>query len=237
MKYIEIYCDECRQDLLVNRDIISATNRYLILGGIWINSDFKEEYKNEIKLLREKYSVYGEIKWNRVCENKLEFYKELIKLFFEKNSEDISFRAIVIDASKVDIKKYHNNSQELGFYKFYYQLLQHWIEKENKYNILLDYRKDKSKRRAYELKSVINNYLKKDAVTNVQFINSKESLLLQIEDVLMGAVGYKFNMNGEGRSEPKMEIVKLIEAYHSIEETDRTEPKFNIFKIKFKGGR
>ena len=59
MKYIEIYCDECRQDLLVNRDIISATNRYLILGGIWINSDFKEEFKNEIKLLREKYSVYG----------------------------------------------------------------------------------------------------------------------------------------------------------------------------------
>lgn len=237
MKYIEVYCDECRQDLLVNRDAISDTNRYLVLGGVWINSNFKDEFKGKIKVLKEKYNIYGEIKWKKVCKDKLDFYKELVELFFEKNSEYISFRAIVIDAKVVDIKTYHKDSQELGFYKFYYQLLQHWIEKENKYNILLDYRKDKSKSRAYELKSIINNSLKKEAVTNVQFINSKESLLLQIEDVLMGAVGYKFNMNDEGNSEAKMEIVKLIESYHRIEETDRTETKFNIFKIKFKGGR
>lgn len=226
---VEIYCDECRQDILKNKEIISNNNCYTILGGIWIDKSNREELKNDIKKLKNKYKVYGEIKWKKVSNLKLQFYKDLIDLFFNCNAE---FRAIVIDAKTFDIN-YHNNSSELGFYKCYYQLLKEWIDKDKEYNILLDFRKDKSKNRAYDLKKCINNYMKKTTIKNIQFINSKESLLLQLEDVLMGAVGYKYNL---GKSKAKLEIIKTIEKYYPIKQTTSKQRKFNIFKIKLEGG-
>ena len=173
-------------------------------------------------------------KWKKISSSKLEFYKELIKLFF--CSEKIAFRAIVIDASVFDVDKYHNNSGELGFYKCYYQLLKEWISKENQYSIFLDYRKDKSRARAYELKKCLNNHIKCKCVDNIQFINSKESILLQLEDVIMGCIGYKYNYGYGGKSNSKNEILNEIEKYYIIEETISTKKKFNIFKIRLKGG-
>lgn len=231
---IEVYCDESRQDLLINKEKISSNNKYTVLGGIWIDKDFKNSFKGKVKELRSKYNVYGEIKWKKVSSSKMEFYKELIKLFF--GSEKIAFRAIVIDASVFDLDKYHNNSGELGFYKCYYQLLKEWISKENRYSIFLDYRKDKSRTRAYELKKCLNNHIKCKSVDNIQFINSKESILLQLEDVIMGCIGYKYNYGYEGKSNSKNEILNEIEKYYIIEETISTKKKFNIFKIRLKGG-
>lgn len=51
---VEIYCDECRQDILKNKEIISNNNRYTILGGIWIDKSNREELKIKIKSLQKK---------------------------------------------------------------------------------------------------------------------------------------------------------------------------------------
>lgn len=235
MAKIDVYCDECRQDLIINKQVISSTNRYIVLGGIWIEKEIREEFKNQIKELKNKYKVFGEIKWKNVSSSKLEFYKEIIETFFRYDSNQLSFRALVIDAQRLDIEKYHNNSAELGFYKFYYQLLKNWLHENNTYNIFLDYRKDKSKSRAYDLKTILNKEHSNENIENIQFLNSKESLLLQIEDVIMGAVGYKYNYEDKGQSIAKSEIIDIIEKYHSFNKTNKDEPKFNIFKIKLGG--
>lgn len=231
---MEVYCDECRQDLLVNKNVIGKNNRYTVLGGIWIDKDAREEFKNEINKLRKKYNVYGEIKWKKVSNDKINFYKEVIRVFFK--SKKIAFRAIIIDSKIFDITKYHNNSLELGFYKCYYQLLKEWIKPPIEYSVFLDYRKDKSRKRAYDLKTCINNHLKTDTIKNIQFINSKESTLLQVEDIIMGCVGYKYNFEYQGVSKAKNEILKEIEKYEKICETNSQKKKFNIFKIKLKVG-
>lgn len=59
---IEVYCDESRQDLLINKEKISSNNKYTVLGGIWIDKDYKNSFKDKVKELRSKYNVYGEIK-------------------------------------------------------------------------------------------------------------------------------------------------------------------------------
>lgn len=237
MKQIDIYCDESRQDLIINQKIINENNKYIVLGGIWVNKEYREEIKKSIKSLQIKHNVYGEMKWKNVSDSKIDFYNEIIELFFKLDSNKISFRSIVIDSTKLNIQKYHENSHELGFYKFYYQLLQHWIEKENQYNIFLDFRKDKSKNRVYEMKNIINNSLKNEVVKNIQFINSKESILIQLEDIIMGAVGYKYNYGYDGKSKAKNQLIETIEKYNVIKETEREESKFNIFKIKLRGGK
>ncbi len=231
---VDVYCDECRQDLLVNKNVINENNKYTVLGGIWIPKKYRNEFKNKVKKLCSKHLVFGEIKWKRVSNSKLAFYKELIDLFF--NYKNINFRAIVIDASVFNIGEYHNGSSELGFYKCYYQLLRNWINKNNKYNIFLDYRKDKSKTRAYDLKKCINSSLKNSSVENIQFINSKESLLLQLEDVIMGCISYKYNFGYTGLSIAKKELLNTFEKHCIINETSSINKKVNIFKIRLRGG-
>ena len=86
MKY-DIYCDESRQDLLVNKASVNENNRYVCIGGIMLESKHRNHIKNEIRKLKEKYKVYGELKWGNVSNNKLEFYLELVDLFFQFRSE------------------------------------------------------------------------------------------------------------------------------------------------------
>lgn len=234
---IEIYCDESRHDLLANQQIVTENNRYTVIGGVWLESSIRENLKNEIKALREKYHTYGEIKWNNVSDSRLNFYKSLIKLFFTYNL-DLRFRAIIIDALTVDLAKFHNSDAELGFYKFYYQLLFHWINTDDTYYIFTDYKRNRKNNRILELKEIINSAKHCSTIKHIQAIDSKESLILQLEDLIMGAVGYKYNFGYNGKSRAKMEIVNLIEnnLEKPITNTNKNELKFNIFEIKLDSG-
>lgn len=236
---MEIYCDESRQDLLSrNKETIEDHDRYTCIGGIWIYKEKRNEIKNKIKQLKEKHSTFGEIKWRNVAPSKIDFYKELIDLFFEYNNE-IRFRCVVVDSLKVDLDKWHNSDAELGFYKFYYQLLFHWISKANNYYIFTDYKVNRKNNRIIELKEIINRANHSNPIKVIEPIESKESLILQLEDVLMGAVGYKYNFGESGKSEAKSFIVRYIEELLEAEiiSTSRTNIKFNIFEIDLKNRR
>lgn len=104
---------------------------------IWSYKSIRAELKDKIKELMKKHNVYDEIKWKNVSNSKYYFYEELIDLFFSYNNE-VRFRCIVVDAEKVDMEVYNNNDDELGFYKFYYQLIYHWLNTNNTYSIYTD---------------------------------------------------------------------------------------------------
>lgn len=242
MKY-DIYCDESRQDLLVNKEMISENNKYACIGGILVSRSKRNELKNKIKKLKEKHSVFGELKWGTVSENKIEFYKEIIDLFFEFE-EEVLFRTVVINSVDVDNKMFNNNDAELGYYKFYYQLIYHWIEltgdSQSIYYIYTDFKTNKVNNRLEVMRGLLNMVCI-SSIKLIQAINSKESEILQMQNILMGAVGYKYNFGKYGKSKAKMEIVRHIESYlgHSIRETKKNEKKFNVFNIRLKnkGGK
>lgn len=204
---IDIYCDESRQDLLVKKEFINCNNHYVCIGGIMVKYELREIIKKEIKNLKKKHDVYGELKWGNVSENKLDFYLELVDLFF-KYDKEIEFRVVVIDALEVDNETFNDSDHELGYYKFYYQLIYHWINSSEDYYIFTDYKTNKDKFRLKALKNILNKVCHSECVKVIQAINSKESLLLQLQNVLMGAVGYKFNYNKDGQSLAKKEVIK-----------------------------
>lgn len=230
----DIYCDESRQDLLVEKSSIAENNRYVCIGGIMLPNKNRENLKIKIKELKQQYEVYGELKWGNVSSNKIEFYLELIDLFF--NDESMDFRTVVIDATEVDNETFNRNDHELGYYKFYYQLLYHWIDPSKYYYVFTDYKTNKDNTRLNSLKKILNNACHLPCVKIVQPINSKESLLLQLQNVLMGAVGYKFNYGTTGESLAKQDLVKRIEWHlgHEIFPTSKNYKRFNIFKIELR---
>ena len=122
MKF-EVYCDESRPDLFASK---RSSARHLVIGSLWFPADLRAGYKEELHKLRDRFKVGGEFKWNKVSPSRADFYRELVDWFFSRG-EDLRFRCIAVDREQVDLKLFHEDDQELGFYKFYYQLLHHWI--------------------------------------------------------------------------------------------------------------
>ena len=231
----DVYCDESRQDLIVKKSSIATHNRFVCIGGIMIPTERREELKDSIKRLKEMHNLFGELKWGNVSPNKINFYLDLIDLFFSTNSS-IDFRTVVIDANVVNNKVFNDSDHELGYYKFYYQLLYHWIELQHQYYVFTDYKTNKDQTRLKKLKDILNAASLSNSVEIVQSINSKESLLLQLQNILLGAVGYKFNYGIDGKSEAKKAVIDRIEKHlgHPIRPTSKGYRKFNVFMIELR---
>lgn len=228
----EIYCDESRQDLFFNKNSITDENRYIFIGGIMIDNKNRDAIKRQINELKEKYNLNkkAELKWNRVTSKYLDLYKEIIDVYINNN---ISFRTISIDSKRLDLKKYHNDSGELGFYKFYYQLLNHWLDDNNKFIIYTDVKTYSDPNVLNDLKRCLNNREHPSSVEKIYAIESHESVFLQLEDVLMGATAYKENYGYNGKSHAKVEMVKYLEEKlgHRLLPTNRNASKYNWFEI------
>lgn len=222
----EVYCDESGIEALFDKN----AHRYTTIGSVWLPKDYRSELKNQLNAIKHKYGVYGEIKWNKISPAYVEMYKQIVSVFLE--SSQIRFRAIVVDSAKLDHDTYNGGSGELGFYKFYYQLIYHWLHVNNAYDIFLDYKVNGYRYRIKELEKILR--YSNSIVRQVQTLPSDESVIIQLADILTGAVGAKFNQ--ETRSKAKSEIIALIEAKHKIVATKKSEVKFNIFDINLRKG-
>lgn len=141
-----------------------------------------------INALKHQHGIKNEFKWGNVFSNKLGFYKALVDLFFDKEFHDVYFRCVVIDATEIDNERYNDNDQELGYYKFYYQLIHNWINPKDNYYIFTDYKTNKEKDRLHELRRILNRQYVNDKIEIIQAIDSSESVILQLQNILMGTV-------------------------------------------------
>ncbi|MBL8081969.1 MAG: DUF3800 domain-containing protein [Candidatus Obscuribacter sp.] len=228
----EVYCDESHGDLLASR---KPEVKYLVIGSLWIEAGQRQDLKSAIHMLREKHKIGGEFKWHKVSARDYRFYADLLDLFTEKGDQ-LRFRCIAVDPSKVDLKRYHNGDAELGFFKFYYQMLNRWIRANNDYKVFCDY-KLKSKRKLKALESFLQRANLWSTVKQVQAVHSKESVLIQFADVLTGLAAAKLN-NAFNDSSPKGKLIAHLEdgLGTTIEPTYSSETKFNVFVIRPGGG-
>jgi hypothetical protein len=220
-----VYCDESRHDS-------SPQNQFMGIGGLWVPRSRKEDLSREFRLLREACGLKGEVKWSKVSAHKLEAYKKLADFFFSQ--EDLRFRIIIVDQPKVKIATFHGGDRELGFYKFYYEMLEKWIFPGNRYLVLLDFKKNKGADRYSSLRRYLELKTKGRAwIDDLTVIDSYQSHLAQLCDVLTGVVAATWCRSTQGA---KAELASYIgqkrgaSLLASNSSPDLT--KFNIFKIR-----
>lgn len=221
-KRLLLYCDESR--------IHSA--RYMLIGGLWLPQDLEETLRADLRGVREVRNMTAEFKWTKVSQSKLDGYRAWVDCFFKNPAVD--FRSIVIDTTLLDYQTFHKGDQELGFYKFYFQLISRNVRPENLYWLYTDERNNRRKNRLEVLKIITNRYWKKKAdvepLRTVEPRASHEEDLLQLTDVLLGAVGYAWN---ELKDSPaKMELIAHIAqrlGWPSLQVA--TPPSFTRFNI------
>lgn len=230
---IDVYCDEAYPDLFTSKD---PQARYLIIGSVWLKNDDRRRFKADIQDLRNQYKIGGEFKWTKVSPSKTEFYKALLT-WFHAQGKNLRFRCIAIDHQQVDLIHFHQSDQELGFYKFYYQMLHHWIHPFNQYRIYCDFKRNRLRDRLHTLKACLTHANLAAAIDTVQSVRSRESLLIQLADVLVGLASARLNDRlapGSAKEGATVHLEGLLG--RKVASTALCEKKFNVFKINLNGG-
>lgn len=229
----EVYCDETLPDLFTSTH---PRAQYLMIGSLWLPADMRSDIKARINELRQRHNVHGEIKWRKISPARQDFYIALVDLFMSFGL-DLRFRCIAVDRHDVNMEL-HNGDAELGFYKFYYQVLHHWILDNNHYRIFCDLKRNRDRSRLATLKRVLGHANRSSVITDVQSLPSGEVVLLQLCDVLLGAASSRLN-GRQNMGAAKAAVVEHLERRLNrarLAPTNRAEDKFNIFRIRLGGG-
>ena len=235
MEY-NIYCDEsCHLE--------HDNQKYMVLGSIICEKSNRKIIRNEISNIKERNDINDsiEIKWNKVSPSKISYYKELVDYFF--NSNMMRFRGIIIDKAQINHERFHQTHDD-WYYKMYYELLKNLVEPKEDNYIYLDIKDTKSARKVEILKDYLNLRMKEfeyEPIKHIQSINSQESLIIQLADLFIGAIGYKNRKQYEdnGASQAKKELMDYIaekSGYSLIKSTLLSEKKFNLFHINLQVG-
>lgn len=225
---IDIYCDESRLEFLESQE-----NGFMVIGSLWLPRDTREDLKEQIKALKSRHQFNVEIKWTKISYKMLDFYKELLDLFVNYQ-EFHFFKAIVVDTQKINFE-YHQNNSDIGFYKFYYQVLVHKMNtatRHNDYYIYVDDKTNKVYKPLPLLKKILNNAIYTGEVKLIEPKQSFENLFLQYVDVLIGLVSYGYNT--EEMQGAKKELYDYACEALGLKLNKKTAKKaqpFNIFEI------
>ena len=237
-RFLHIYCDESRQ----------TADRYMVLGGIITLRENEPRFAEAMALYRQSQNMRAELKWTKVSDQKFAEYRALIDLFFSVNPL-FHFKAIIVDTQEIDNRRYNKNDAELGFYKLMYQFLLHSfgadLRPDDRCIVFLDQRTT-SHYKLSTLCAILNNGLRKkfdfahNPVRNIQPLDSKDSDLIQIADILMGAIGYE--MNGAhtrtGAKRSKVLLAEYIAQKAGLvnlqQPTPRSQKNFSIWHFHFR---
>lgn len=235
-EHINIYCDE-------SCHLQNDKQSVMVLGAIHCPASKKDEIFLRLDELKRKYDLipkhnkhpkenrtYYEIKWNKVSKSQINFYRDVIDYFFD--DDDLSFRVLVVpDKSLLDYEKY-GHTHDTFYYKMYFSMLKAILQPEFAHNIYIDIKDTRSTEKVHKLEKVLRNDkydYNKEIIKKVQQVRSHEVELVQLADLLIGAVSYV--NRGLKTSEAKNELIERIRQrsrYSLLKSTLIKERKFNI---------
>lgn len=216
-KTFNLYCDESTH---LQRDGMP----YMLISYIGTPYNQLPQHKEFISNLKKKFNLKGEIKWSNVSSSQQIFFEELIDYFF---STDLYFRCIIIRKNQIDVE--NDDLFDEFYFKMYYQLLHHKLNMEYAYNVYLDIKDTRSSKKTKKLKDILTHNA---SIRNLQSIHSYESSLMQLTDLIMGAVNYK--LRGLNKMIAKNKLIEKIEKQCNgrlDRGTPKNEEKMNRFFI------
>lgn len=234
---INIYCDE-------SCHLQNDGEPIMVIGAVYCPIEKKDEIFERLYSFKLKHNLiprykkdenenrtYYELKWNKVSKSKLEYYKDVINYFFD--NDDLQFRVLVVsNKNEIDYNRF-NHTHDTFYYKMYFGMLKAILNPECSHHIYIDIKDTRSKEKVHKLERVLRNDkydFSKEIIKKVQQVRSHEVEILQLTDLLIGAMSYTHrNLSS---SKPKNELIKLIRKrskYSLNKSTLLRERKFNIF--------
>lgn len=182
LTYATLFCDES--------DVQGSGSFYF--GALMCSVERAVILDTELKAIKQSFSCTGhEMKWTKVSQRMLPAYRAFAHVFFDDPYSQFTVTEVIRDRTWTN----WGRNEEERFFKSYYVFIRRNLRPYYyHYDIHLDYKPSKWYRWS-SLKYAINNGLKKDYdhlkrrnFIDLDALDSKSNDLLQLVDVLLGAV-------------------------------------------------
>ena len=224
-----VYCDESCH---LENDGVND----MVLGAIWCpQTELRKINKDILEIkLNNGVSKNMELKWTKVSPAKVNMYKDIINYFFDNTN--LHFRAIIVpDKSKLDHERF-NQTHDQWYYKMYFDMLKVIFTPSDNYEVYIDIKDSHSYHKAQKLREVCSNSMydfSQNIIKRLQPIRSDEVQIMQIVDLLIGAICYENRVFNEHfiKSQAKQEVISLIKersGYTLKKTTLLREDKLNL---------
>jgi hypothetical protein len=206
----------------------------MVIGAVWCSSLLARAHARTFRSIKIKHGLdpHFEIKWTKVSESKIDFYLEILEQFF--TNQDIHFRALLITDKRLLDHKAHNQNHDQWYYKMFFDMLKFIIGPKAKYRIYIDIKDDWGGSKVDHLHEVLSNNMydfSRTIVERMQIMRSHESELLQVADLLIGAVSYAAREKDENRGKIRLvDFIRKQTGYSLQKSTLVREEKFNILR-------
>lgn len=246
MSIYKIYCDESRQN---EGKYMLVGGIWILKEEGW---NFVHDFENYCSKVLRLEQPLGHMKWSKVPPTPSSLiykaYEALVDIYFDYNNADkMFFRVLIVERKSYDFKhpRFYSGDYEEGFYNLYCQLILNCLRKNNEYHIRVAKRNikkafptDCEELRLMFLKEKINERFKwklnkhwkiygfrdvNPPVKTIEARSAKERRLIQLADILMGAVG--FYWNGE-HSKTNPRLGKITLAQHIAKKLGRNDLLF-----------
>jgi len=219
-----VYCDEsCHLE--------KDRQPVMVLGAVWCPLEKTKEISARLREIKKTHGMRSdfEVKWTKVSGSKLRMYMDFIDYFFD--DDHLHFRGLVAPKTSLNHGAF-NQAHDDWYYKMYFDMLKVLFDPESQYRVYLDIKDTRGAVKVQRLHDVICNNMydfRRSIVERVQLIRSHESSILQVTDLLVGAISHV--NRGLERSQGKTAIVQRIRdrsSYSLIKTTLYREEKVNL---------
>lgn len=189
--------------------INDKANRFFCLGMIKCMQPFYLD--SRIREIRQKYHFFDEIKWNTLSKAKIQVIKEILEAVFI--TPGIYFSCIVINKDNLNFEEKFNSNPYRAYQEFTEILLKQSIEDNEILTVLADFvTTPKDIKFEVDVKHNVNKTLDRLAIGGIHRVDSKGVNIIQIVDLLIGAViyCYKRELQLVSGDKNKIKILNVI---------------------------
>lgn len=216
-----VYCDEsCHLE--------HDRQKVMGLGAVVCPTRYAQLVNHELKQLKFAFAMPNgyELKWTKVGLGKMEYYSNVLRLFFELPY--LRFRGLIVpDKSVIDHSKVPGQTHDDWYYKMYYEMLKPVVDARfDEHRIYIDIKDTHGYEKTQKLREVLCNSLHdfdRCRISRVQEVRSDEVELLQLTDMLLGAIVYA--NRGEMVSPGKTRLVEEFRRLSRLTLTSTTPYK------------
>ncbi len=224
-EFYNIYCDEsCHLE--------NDREPVMLVGAVWCAKQDAGALAAELRALKRQHNANGELKWTKASKSRMAFYEAVVDWFFARQA--LHFRGLVVQhKERLNHQQFNKGSHDAFYYKMYFSLLNKILSPDRKYNIYLDIKDTRGRQRLRLLREVLCNNVHdftSEMIAHIQNVHSREIELIQVTDLLLGAVAYR--QRGKSGSPEKVALVQRIERLHRcdlLSSTSLSEQKLNLF--------
>lgn len=208
---IALFCDEAGKE----------PDRFLAVGGLVVTSEDAPMIRKEFERRTSDLGLSKEAKWNTTRQGTLDKHRDLVHWTFQLiTAKQLYFHCLLVPSQRFNHALRADGGKNESLKRMYYQLILHRLGKKHgkTHNCYAFPDKANELRGLEEMKKGLNSDLRSKhgcpdtPLRAIEFRESHKEPLLQLNDLILGAVCYQKNrkFEADGAGHPKANLAGFV---------------------------